>query len=214
PARDTVYAAVFESGNQPTTVSEGLVCNGGQSAGACGAVCAGGANAHAPCGGQNSACPGSVCVLQSPGGLPAPNTDHTGLQQPEVGLIVKYDGTHWKDELNRNWDLAVNFALPDKDVFAIDATQNPPVQSAVWQHVATTLSNMVVTPANGHVYVTNTDAQNDVRFEGTGIFSAMFKPVGEPASVRGHIVESRVTVLNGASVTPRHLNKHIDYTTC
>ena len=39
-------------------------------------------------------------VFQSPGGLPAPNTDHNGLQQPEVGLIVKYNGTHWVDELN------------------------------------------------------------------------------------------------------------------
>ena len=210
----TVYAAIFESGNQTTTVSEGLVCNGGQSAGACGAVCAGGVNAHAPCGGQNSACPGSVCVIQSPGGLPAPNTNHSGLQQPEVGLIVKFDGTHWKDELNRNWDNAVNFSLPDKDVFAIDAMAGTPAQSAVWTGVGTTLFNMVVNPANGHIYVTNTDAQNDVRFEGTGIFSAMFKPPGEPASVRGHIVESRVTVLNGAAVTPRHLNKHIDYTTC
>ncbi len=210
----TVYAAIFESGNRTTALSEGVVCNGGSGAGPCGAVCAGGPNMHAPCGGMSSACPGSVCVFQSPGGLPAPNTDHNGLQQPEVGLIVKYDGTHWTDELNRNWDNAVNFNLPDKDVFAIDATQNPPVESAVWTGVGTTLFNMAVNPANGHVYVANIDAQNDVRFEGQGMFSAMFKPPGEPKSVRGHLAESRITVLNGASVTPRHLNKHIDYTTC
>ena len=30
-------------------------------------------------------------------------------------------------------------------------------------------------------------------------------------TVRGHLHEARITVLDGASVTPRHLNKHIDY---
>jgi hypothetical protein len=209
----TVYAAVFESGNRTTTLSAGVVCDGGQSAAACGNVCATGTNMHASCT-ANSQCPGSTCVVRSPGGLPAPNTDHNGLQQPEVGLIVKYDGTHWRDELNRVWDNAVNFSLPDQDVFAIDASAATPAQTAVYTSVGTTLFNMAVNPANGHVYVSNTDAQNDVRFEGTGIFSAMFKPAGEPPSVRGHIAESRITVLSGASVTPRHLNKHIDYTTC
>jgi DNA-binding beta-propeller fold protein YncE len=210
---DTVYAAIFESGNRTTTISAAVVCDGGSNGAACGNVCAAGPNMHANCT-ANSQCPGSTCVVRSPGGLPAPNTDHNGVQQPEVGLIVKFDGTHWRDELNRVWDNAVNFSLPDEDVFAIDATAATPAQTTIYTGVGTTLFNMAVNPANGHVYVSNTDAQNDVRFEGTGIFSALFKPVGEPASVRGHLTESRITVLNGASVTPRHLNKHIDYTTC
>ncbi len=213
PDGNTVYAAVFESGNRTTTLSEGVVCNGGSGAAACGGVCAAGANMHATCT-TNSQCPGSSCVTRSPGGLPAPNTDHNGLQQPEVGLVVKFDGTHWYDELGRQWDNAINFSLPDKDVFAIDATQNPPVESSFYTGVGTILFNMVANPVSGKVYVANTDAQNDVRFEGTGIFSGMFKPMGEPASVRGHLVESRITVLDGANVNPRHLNKHIDYTTC
>src|SRR2546427_342484 len=32
---NTVYAAVFQSGNQTTALTEGLVCNGGASAGPC-----------------------------------------------------------------------------------------------------------------------------------------------------------------------------------
>jgi mono/diheme cytochrome c family protein len=32
--------------------------------------------------------------------------------------------------------------------------------------------------------------------------------------VRGHLAESRITVLDGSTVTPRHLNKHVNYTTC
>ena len=32
PDRSTVYAAVFQSGNQTTALSEGVVCNGGSNA--------------------------------------------------------------------------------------------------------------------------------------------------------------------------------------
>jgi YVTN family beta-propeller protein len=57
------------------------------------------------------------------------------------------------------------------------------------------------------VYVSNTDARNSVRFEGAGEFG------GE--TVRGHLVESRITVLNpNGTIAARHLNKHIDYSTC
>jgi YVTN family beta-propeller protein len=180
----TVYAAIFHSGNRTTTLSEGLVPNGGEVA----------------------------------GGLPEPNTNFQGNPQPEVGLIVQYDGAAWRDELNRDWSSSVKFALPDKDVFAIDATANPPVAltGAANEHtgVGTILFNMIANPVSGKVYVSNLEAFNRVRFEGAGTYSAAFKPVGEPASVRGHLTESRITVLDGASVTPRHLNKHIDYTTC
>jgi len=42
-----------------------------------------------------------------------------------------------------------------------------------------------------------------VRFEGPGTFGG--------STVRGHLHEARITVLDGAAVVPRHLNKHIDY---
>jgi len=56
------------------------------------------------------------------------------------------------------------------------------------------------------VYVTNGDARNDVRFEGQR------SPCGSPTSVVGHLSEARITVLDpvSGSVTPRHLNKHLD----
>ena len=178
PDGSTVYAAAFQSGNQTTTLSEGVVPDGGV------------AN----------------------GGLPDPRADHLGRGQPEVGLIVKFNGSQWLDELNRDWSSAVRFSLPDKDVFAIDADANPPVQIAgpggEYAHVGTTLFNMAVNPASGKIYVSNTEAFNEVRFEGPGTFT------GRP-TVRGHIVESRISVLDGAGgVTPVHLNKHIDYGTC
>ncbi|HYQ83713.1 MAG TPA: hypothetical protein VEP28_06870, partial [Rubrobacter sp.] len=99
---------------------------------------------------------------QAAGGLPAPNTSADGTPQPETGLIVRFNGTHWVDELNRVWDDQIRFSLPDKDVFVLDANANPPAQLAgatgTYQGVGTVLYNMVVNPVNGKVYVSNTEA--------------------------------------------------------
>ncbi|KYG02104.1 hypothetical protein BE21_05635 [Sorangium cellulosum] len=176
PDGSRVYAAAFHSGNRTTSIDESLVPNGGEAA----------------------------------GGLPWPNTNSEGVPQPEVGLIVKFDGAHWVDELGRPWDDMVRFSLPDKDVFVIDATANPPRQvdgpGGFFTGVGTVLFNMVVNPVNGKVYVSNTDARNEQRFEGPGLFAGH--------SVRGHLHESRITVLGPDGVVPRHLNKHIDYSSC
>jgi YVTN family beta-propeller protein len=184
PDGNTVYAAVFHSGNRTTALSEGVVPNGGE----------------------------------SNGGLPDPIVSHDGTPAPEVGLIVQFDGTNWTDELGRSWNSAVRFSLPDKDVFAIDAAANPPIQVAgpagFYSGVGTILFNMIANPVSGKVYVANLESLNRVRFEGPGTFAAGFKPPGEPATVRGHLAESRISVLSGGTVTPRHLNKHIDYATC
>ena len=186
PDGSRVYAAVFHSGNQTTAVSEGAVCNGKAAAGSC-----------------------AVSGATAPGGLPAPNTDLDGAVQPEVGLIVRNNGTHWVDELGRNWDGVVRFSLPDQDVFAIDANANPPVPGVAFAHVGTVLFNMAVSPS-GRLYVTNTEAQNQVRFEGT-------RPPTGPGStfstVLGRQHQTRITVIDPAtsSVLPRHLNKHINY---
>src|SRR5690606_119804 len=66
--------------------------------------------------------------------------------------------------------------------------------------VGTTLFNLAVNPANGKVYVSNQEARNVFRFEGGGKNSS---------TVNGNFVQSRITVVDGASVLPRHLNKHI-----
>jgi YVTN family beta-propeller protein len=177
----TVYAAAFHSGNQTTSIQERIV---------------------------------------SPnGGTAPPHTNFQGFPQPPSGLVVKYkvdptDGQkHWLDNIGRRWDAHVKFSLPDKDVFAIDATANPPVAKAGGEFtgVGTVLFNMAVNPVSGKVYVSNTDARNDVRFEGHNNFGPT---QGAPAgSTRGHNVDSRITVLDptSGSVAPRFLNKHVDF---
>ncbi|MEE8147295.1 MAG: hypothetical protein V3T24_06800, partial [Longimicrobiales bacterium] len=201
PDGSRVYAAVSHSGNRTTVVSEGAVCNGGAGASSCNLD-----GVHVT---------GGLPGDDVPGGLPAPNENHLATGGPEVGLIVELDPNTdiWTDELGRNWTNAVRFDLPDLDVFAIDAVD--PNQTGVWAGVGTILFNMVVNPVNGNVYVTNTEAKNRVRFEGPGIYAAGKKPLGEPNTVRGHLHEARITVLDPSDtsgVDPRHLNKHItDY---
>jgi len=145
-------------------------------------------------------------VTANHGNLP-PFTDAAGVPQAPTGLIVKFDGTHWVDETGRTWDDQVKFSLPDKDVFVIDALASPPAAApgGIFSGVGTVLFNMAVNPSNGRVYVSNTDANNAVRFEGPGTIAGH--------TVRGHLAESRITVL-GPGVAPRHLNKHINYADC
>jgi DNA-binding beta-propeller fold protein YncE len=150
--------------------------------------------------------------------FPVPlNVNAFGEPQPLTGLIVKYDGTHWTDENGTIRDPEMTFTLPDRDVFAIDATTNPPRAitgpAGIYSHVGTTLFNMIVNPATGKVYVSNLESNNMQRFEGANNFAGA---VTRPApSMRGKIALSRITVLdNAGNVAPRHLNKHIDYTTC
>ena len=168
-----VYAASFNSGNRTAIVPLGVIPDSGE----------------------------------GDGGIPGPNINHAGALEPDMSLIVKFDGTHWVDELGREWDDNVKFNLPDKDVFVINANaalpQLLPGNQGFFASVGTTLFNMIVNPANGKIYVTNTEARNHVRFEGPGLFA--------DTTVRGHLVDNRITVLDQAGVHPRLLNKHIDY---
>jgi DNA-binding beta-propeller fold protein YncE len=181
PDRRTVYVAGFKTGNQTTTVIVGRICSGFGAA--------------------------KPCVLKdgttSPGGNPGPAADATGEPAPETGLIVKFNNAsgHWEDELHRSWDNSVRFSLPDTDVFSIDA--NALTLTGSFAHVGTTLFNMATNPVSGALYVSNTEAINNVRFEGPGAFAGH--------TVQGHLAETRITVIANSNVSPRHLNKHLDY---
>jgi DNA-binding beta-propeller fold protein YncE len=181
PDGNTVYVAGFRTGNQTTVVNEGRICpnfNTGQS-----------------------------CLLSNfdvgVGGHLGPGTDATKETAPFVSMIVKFNNStgHWVDEIGRVWDSSINFSLPDTDVFSVDA--NKLTQTASFAHVGTTLFNMVTNPVTGRLYISNSDAQNQRRFEGPGVFGG--------STVQGHLAEMRITVISGSTVTPIHLNKHINY---
>ena len=180
PDGNTVYAAAFFSGNQTTSISETMVPDGFDSAG--------------PSGG-------------APGGVPGPDDNFAGAAAPETGIIVKFDGSAWRDSLGRSWNGVVKLNLPDHDVFSFSA--NLPASGSFtitqFDHVGTILFNMAVNPTNGKVYVTNTELPNHVRFEGPGDHGG--------STVQGHLSESRITVIDpsGPTIDSQHLNQHIDY---
>jgi DNA-binding beta-propeller fold protein YncE len=174
PGGDTVYAAGFHTGNQTTAILETTVSNSG--------------NTRPPF---------------PPGSTPG---------APLTGLIVKFNPANgrWEDERGAagpNWDPQVPFNLPDRDVFLIDALAATPALFASANNVVrvgTVIFNMAVRPDNGRVYVANTEARNEVRFE-------PFVPA-TGGGVQGNIVQSRISVIAGTVATPHHLNPHIDYT--
>ncbi|HWU87316.1 MAG TPA: hypothetical protein VN253_08575 [Kofleriaceae bacterium] len=180
PDKRNVYVAAFKSGNQTSVILEDLVCHG--------------FDPNTPC---------SPAGYEVPGGHLGPATNFEGKPAPETALIVKFNNAsgHWEDEIHRNWDAAMRFQLPDRDVFSVDA--DTLAEETSYAHVGTTLFNMVANPRTGKLYVSNTEANNQARFEGPGIFGH--------STVQGHLAETRITVISGSTVAPRHLNKHIDY---
>jgi len=140
-----------------------------------------------------------------PNGVPGPSDNVAGDPAPEVGVIVKFDGSKWVDSKGTDWSDEVNFNLPDHDVFSIDADTLASNSIVEFDHVGTVLFNLVVNPNTGKVYVTNLEMPNHVNFEGPGIHGG--------STVQGHLSESRISVLDpaGGGVDPQHLNQHIDY---
>lgn len=204
PDGSRVYAAVFRSGNQTTAVGEFLVCNRG---------------GPTPCTVQGNSYPTT---------MPLPWTNIAGITSRETGLMVRFEpgAGQWQDENGIDWSNAVPYAIPDLDVFEIDANAGTPIELGSVPGVGTILFNMIVNPVNGNVYVSNTEADNRVRFEGLGDYAHPGelgpKPSGDPPSVRGNIHKARITVLDASgdnggtpvtefTVVPRHLNPHIPY---
>jgi DNA-binding beta-propeller fold protein YncE len=150
-------------------------------------------------GNQTTVISGAV-VLEN--GLP-PFETASGVPAPRAGLIVKYNGQAWLDAGGRDWSANVAISLPDWDVFSIDAMAVVPAETGRIPSVGTILFNMAVNPASGKIYVSNLESLNHIRFEGPGIHGG--------STVRGHMVDNRITVINGTTVMPRDLNKHINF---
>ena len=213
PDGNTVYAAVFHSGNQTSVIHEGVMCRGfedsprGNSVGATWARRRG----DQPCiAGQMparfaTASPNGPADKTLPMGRPLPSTGADGEPAPFTAMIVKWHepSGEWRDSRGLNYSNGIRFFLPDKDVFAVDAITLE--ETASFRHVGTTLFNMATSPVNGMLYVANTDAQNHIRFEGAGVRGG--------STVQGNIARTQITVIDPdtGSVKKRHLNGHIDY---
>src|SRR2546423_12603838 len=138
------------------------------------------------------------------GGMPPPNPAMNPLlpAAPATGLIVKWNGSNWVDELNRSWNSVIPYTLADIDLFVIDASSAPPSVSAQVRSLGTHTGNMAFDPASQRLLVANLEDINQVRFE---------------PNVRGRFQATRVSVLNApAGTTPTlasvsDLNAHVDF---
>jgi YVTN family beta-propeller protein len=140
-------------------------------------------------------------IVGANGGLPPPNPAPTaGLPAPpNTGLIVKWDGSNWKDEISRSWTAQIPFTLADVDLLVIDASTS--AISARVRGIGTHIGNMTFNPSAQQLLVANLDDINQVRFE---------------PNLSGRFQASRVSVLNASAATPTilstsDLNPHVDF---
>ena len=65
-------------------------------------------------------------IVGANGGLPPSNPAvRPGLPAPpNTGLIVKWDGSNWRDETNKSWTAQIPYTLADVDVVQIDTTSS------------------------------------------------------------------------------------------
>jgi hypothetical protein len=194
PSGNRVYAVPLHSGNQTTVVNEAVIFAGGTNPMGLDAA------RLSALGLSNMACstPPPTYPPLPPGVTRNPALVDPMDGIPKVSLIVKWNlqTTRWEDERGQNWTPCLPFRLPDHDLFVIDAT-SPGLDVTTVDHLGTTLFDVSVNPANGRVYVSNTEARNLVRFE-----LPPSAPGASPASgVRGHPVDNRVTIVDPSAAT-------------
>jgi YVTN family beta-propeller protein len=140
-------------------------------------------------------------IVAANGGLPPPNPPVSlGLPvPPNTSLIVKWDGSNWRDEINRSWNAHIPFSLSDTDVLVLDASN--PANVIKVRGIGTHIGNMAFNASADQLIVANLEDINQVRFE---------------PNLSGRFQASRVSILNTASPTPTlvntsDLNSHVDF---
>ncbi|PYS95850.1 MAG: hypothetical protein DMF50_06985 [Acidobacteria bacterium] len=197
PDGSTVYAVVQNSGNQTTVINVNSIFGNGIALDATRLSQLGLNDLH--CNGTHPPYPPlppgitrNPALTDPPGGV------------PPVGLIVQWDRatSAWRDDAGQDWSNCLPFRLPDHDLFVVSPGTSTTPASVTRQvdHLGTTLFEVSVNPGNGRIYVPDTDARNQVRFEHT-------------LGVRGHMVDNLLAVVDpaaGYAVTQVDLNSHID----
>ncbi|MDZ4829646.1 MAG: hypothetical protein SGJ09_05530 [Phycisphaerae bacterium] len=133
-----VYAAIFESGNRTTILSQATV-----------------SSAANPYPGDPNPPPNAGTAFNPPvgAGLPTP---------PSVGLILKKDAAgKWRDDNNGDWSGSVNWNLADNDVAIIDAQ----TLAISYANGLMNLPMALAVGPLGQISVVGTEATNQVRFE-------------------------------------------------
>ncbi|MEN3332515.1 MAG: hypothetical protein V7641_1880 [Blastocatellia bacterium] len=141
--------------------------------------------------------------VKTAGGLPkaSPKMSKKLPPAPSVGLIIKWDGARWADQRgNTKWNQIIPYTLADIDLVVVDAAKSvPQIQSEV-TGIGTAVGNAVFDPAGNRLYVVNTEAHNEIRFE---------------PNLRGRFASTRVAIVDLSAEAPRvravDLNPHIRF---
>ena len=146
---------------------------------------------------------GNRTTVIAPQNIPkgAPTTSADNVTQPDSGVILRFNGANWVDDQNQVWNNSVPFSLPDFDIFEIDAVSL--TEKSRFAGVGTILFNIAVNPISDALYVSNLESRNQVRFSGVASRA--------DSTVRGHVTDQRITVIQAGTVAPRPLNKHINF---
>lgn len=206
PDGNTVYAAIFESGNASTIIRGGRDIQNRL------ATTYGGVDdASSPYASQNP--PPNNGNNFSPAINPAVASDI-----PEVSMIVKKDASgRWMDDNNGDWsemiagDLKDGFNfnhsgrvpgwdMPDNDIAIINANNlSLTYQSGLMNMVM----GLAVNPANGRVTTVGTEAHNEVRYEPN--LRSHFITVTYADFVSGNTNSKRILDLNP------HINRNVEF---
>jgi YVTN family beta-propeller protein len=196
PDGQTVYAAIFESGNNTTVIGGGLAVS--QTLSFPPNVASDPAGPH-----------GGVNPPPNDGANFSPTLNGSNPTAPRVALILKKDAAgSWIDDTGADWTSLVSgpqaslsgrvvgWDLADNDVAMIDTSS---FSVSYQNNLMNACMALGVNPASGDVTVVGTEATNEIRFE---------------PNVNGRFVR-----VNGATFTPGagaasigDLNQHLTYT--
>jgi YVTN family beta-propeller protein len=193
PSGDSVYVAIFESGNGSTILGGGSVANFSFPPNVA-------TDPAGPYGGTNPP--------PNDGGSFDPPQNPANPPPPEVGMIVKKDGNgQWMDDNGGNWTSLVSgpmaaksgrivgWDLPDRDVAVIDTAS---LAVSYLHRLMNINMAMSVRASDGRLTVVGTEATNEIRFE----------PV-----IRGTFTRVNVALVNAGNDTASvvDLNAHLSY---
>jgi YVTN family beta-propeller protein len=114
---------------------------------------------------------------------------------PQVGLIVQRQAGNWFDMYGNLWNSKVKYSMAEVDVAEINTATH--TVSRTFGNIGSSTFGLAVSPADGRLGVTSTDARNVLRFE---------------PRLNGYLVETLVHwVSTGGALTRRIINPHIVY---
>jgi YVTN family beta-propeller protein len=131
---------------------------------------------------------------------PSPKMSKKLPKAPEVGLIVKWNGSRWSDERgDTKWGQNLPYTLADVDLAIIDAAGETAKVVETVRGIGTHVGNVAFDPEANRLYVANTESHNEIRFE---------------PKLSGRFQDSRVSVVSLQGPSPRtnalDLNPHVD----